>query len=1008
MLKAFFKPKWLHNDPQVRLHALQALDASRPENREVLQAAATSDSDTLVRRAAIKRINDLDILWRIAQNELDAESRSTAQQRFVALLAGVESGAPPLGALLQHLAAVTDQKIIDEIARRGVEIELRLAALQRVEREALLGDIALNDKDAGLRVAAVERIMQKSTLERVAKNARTKDKRVSGVARGKLEKLATEADRPARLQQRARNVCVTLTGLTQSKDLGEAPERMHAAEMEWTAILNDWDSEKDGAFAAELAQHYTDARAALETLLEKHAQIAGQQRAMAAQREALRAKNNQLCEQLESIATTLEQHTAPDAEDKRRSTTARRQIQDEWQASGDLPAAEQHSLRTRYDAAVSRIDACSADIACLLAAQENADILLARAQTLLKADSPPQESDIKTLEIMRKAITQPRHYALDAAIYQGLDEAFSQLNARHAQHLQKVKDDVEKLKHLVKGIEQAAADGLSKQATALQREAQQIYAALPPHDAGILRKQGLVSRWQAAEKAIRELWSWKKWAGAPVKERLVEEMEALARALNEPSELERDYYTIAQQIHQAREQWKNLGATDTTTNQLWQRFTTACDAAHAPCAAFFSAERAQRAEHAQQKQAICTNLEQFIAQTDWDHADWKKVERALRDGREEWSRVGPTERAQSKTLSKRFNALMDDLAARLAAERKLNKTKKETLIKGMEQIADSLQNVSADSPAVQDAVKQARQLQSQWKTLGMSTDSATLWNTFRAASDRVFARRQALHEAQDQEHQANLELKRALCAQIEELAQLQGDALVQARSRLQQAKNDFESAGPVAKQDSPGIQQRFRDACLAFEKQERTRQVQAREQSILLLQRKAQLCCELDGAICALLGGALTQEAAEAHLNSAQDSWQSLAPLEDAIEKRIAARFQCTTDSLRGLLGDKRAEYSDNFTKQQQANLATKEQLCLRAEISAGIDSPSEYRQQRMQFQVELLTRRLRAGEPDTDAVQSDAEALTCEWEFIGSVPVTAADTLQARFNRAHQALRNL
>ena len=128
MLKAFFKPKWRHKDPQVRVRALQALDASRPDNRAVLQEAATSDSDALVRRAAIIRINDLDVLWKIAQNETDAETRTAAQQRFIALLAGIDPEAPPLAARLQQLTAVVDQKVIDEMARRGVEIELRFAA----------------------------------------------------------------------------------------------------------------------------------------------------------------------------------------------------------------------------------------------------------------------------------------------------------------------------------------------------------------------------------------------------------------------------------------------------------------------------------------------------------------------------------------------------------------------------------------------------------------------------------------------------------------------------------------------------------------------------------------------------------------------------------------------------------------------------------------------------------------------------------------------------------------
>jgi len=164
-----------------------------------------------------------------------------------------------------------------------------------------------------------------------------------------------------------------------------------------------------------------------------------------------------------------------------------------------------------------------------------------------------------------------------------------------------------------------------------------------------------------------------------------------------------------------------------------------------------------------------------------DNADWKKVERVLRVARVEWSRIGPTERAKSKTLNKRFNALMDDLAARLAADRKLNKARKETLIKRMEELADSLQNVAAIHRHTRRG-HAGQAITVAMENAGASTDSAGLWNTFRAASDRVFARRQALHEALDQERQTNLALKCALCAQIEEYAQLQGDALAQARA----------------------------------------------------------------------------------------------------------------------------------------------------------------------------------------------------------------------------------
>ncbi len=208
----------------------------------------------------------------------------------------------------------------------------------------------------------------------------------------------------------------------------------------------------------------------------------------------------------------------------------------------------------------------------------------------------------------------------------------------------------------------------------------------------------------------------------------------------------------------------------------------------------------------------------------------------------------------------------------------------------------------------------------------------------------------------------------------------------------------------MAKQDAHAIQQRFRNACQAFEQQERARQAQEREQAVQLWRRKVQLCAELDNAIAAVLAGTLTQEAAEARLTGAQDSWRTLAPLEDAIEKRIAARFQGTADTLHGLLGAKRAEYADSFNKQQQANLAAKELLCLRAEIAAEIDSPPEYRQQRMEFQVEQLALRMRTGDSGADTTHVDADALAREWEFIGTIPASVTDALQARFERAHKA----
>ena len=461
----------------------------------------------------------------------------------------------------------------------------------------------------------------------------------------------------------------------------------------------------------------------------------------------------------------------------------------------------------------------------------------------------------------------------------------------------------------------------------------------------------------------------------------------------------RDYHDIADKIRAARDQWKELGATDNAgAKALWERFKSACDAAYAPCEVHFAREREQRKQHAAQKTAICDGLEQFIAGSDWENADWKKIELLLRTARAEWNAIGEVERALSNTLNKRFRVVMDDLAERLSAEKKLNKSKKDTLIQRMEQLADSVKELVADSPALKDAISQAKQLQSQWKLIGQSAESNRLWNTFRAASDRIFAQREAVHAAADQQRLEHLARAQALCAQVEELSRLQGEALRQSRGKVQQLKADFEHVGALPKDAEREVTQHFQRACREFEQQEKAGLRHEREQSARVFERKVELCTELERATEQLLSGASTSEIAATQMRAAQEAWQALASLPDTVEELINARFQAAVDTLHGLQGPQRDTVAAQFAKRAQEHLASKELLCLRLEIATGIESPPEYRAQRMQYQVDQLARRMKTGETQ-DAAQ--VPQLVRQWCFIGPVAATHADAVQARFERA-------
>jgi hypothetical protein len=127
-----------------------------------------------------------------------------------------------------------------------------------------------------------------------------------------------------------------------------------------------------------------------------------------------------------------------------------------------------------------------------------------------------------------------------------------------------------------------------------------------------------------------------------------------------------------------------------------------------------------------------------------------------------------------------------------------------------------------------------------------------------------------------------------------------------------------------------------------------------------------------------------------------------LASLPDAWETGITARFQLAVETLYGLHGPQRDATAAALRKRQQENIARRELLCLRLEIATGAESPPEFRQQRMQYQVDQLAQRMRSGSFGSDADRQPAvQAIVHEWNFAGPVPVEHARRLSERFEHA-------
>jgi hypothetical protein len=205
------KPGWLSKDASARLAAV--LHDNAPELLASLGRLAREDADTEVRIAALKRLADPGIAQGLAHDDADPKVRAQARTLWLDLLSGTHASAPSLPERVRLLKAQDEVELIEHIARRAHEPELRRAALARAARPAFLAERALDDADADIRASAVDRIDDEAQLARLAERARKSDKQVNRRARDRIETLRLARGDGATLEQRARSLCEQLEQL---------------------------------------------------------------------------------------------------------------------------------------------------------------------------------------------------------------------------------------------------------------------------------------------------------------------------------------------------------------------------------------------------------------------------------------------------------------------------------------------------------------------------------------------------------------------------------------------------------------------------------------------------------------------------------------------------------------------------------------------------------------------------------------------------------------------------
>jgi len=940
----FTQPKWQHQDSTVRAVAIEDL-----HDPDILSQIAQKDEAAIVRQTALAKIENLTVLKNIAEQDKNDEVRAKAKQRFREVFCGQHQTSLPLEARLTELNQTpdSDSDLLLHIAKNAEEAELRLAALNKIQDETLISDIAIHDSMLKVRLAAVDKLTQESELENVAKSLKNKDKRVSRAAHDKLSAMTQRVERSEKVGLEFQEICSRLEELGKNTVFGKKEHtELMQLQVRWEAL------EKEAEILS----------VPIETEPYQQARNILNQREQAF--KTLQTAKQTLCDQADALLADI-QTSQKDSGQIDSFPQRLADIQAEWanvQAFDD--ESEESQWQARFKKISDSIETAYTRSKTGHSIANSLEAICKEAENLLQSGIGIRNNDIKNLKkhwadsILGVEVTD----VIDD-LKKRFDKAIQALKSKFEQQKEKQGEYLEKLDGLLKDTETALEKGELQTSISKEKEARAIFRKLV--DLPSKQHNALENHFQTLSSKIKELKSWQRWGDHRERENLCQAMEKLAK--DEEISVEKK----AQEIRNAQDKWKSLDSK--ASNTLWRRFSKACDVAYEPCKVHFEKKAKERKENASKREELCARLEAFSAEIDWEKPNWKSIFNTVRDIDKTWRSIGPTERKLRKSLTKRFDESMKTVQEHLDKERKRNlKQRGKLIIKA--RAASAIEDLN-------EAIETTKKLQSQWEVTVPLTHRAErkVWKCFHNACDKVFDRRRQKFQQSDAERQANLDKKDKICKDIETLADSDEKSMQTLLSAFKTLKEEWDAVGEIPRKVSRGAEKRFAKVCQYFEKTYQARLVSAKREQLDKLREKAAICLALEQA----------ESRDESEIVNAQEKWNTLNPLSDSrLEKAITRRF-------------KKACETSGQAKNVEKAVKEKETLCLRMEILAGVDSPPEAMQARMQYQVERLSKAMGDRDSNVNDKSKDAQTIVQTWYTTGEVFGEKSVLLEQRFDKA-------
>ena len=467
----------------------------------------------------------------------------------------------------------------------------------------------------------------------------------------------------------------------------------------------------------------------------------------------------------------------------------------------------------------------------------------------------------------------------------------------------------------------------------------------------------LNSKMAGMQGRLRELREWHHWSNDKIRKRLIAEMEVLPAADLHPD-------ALLDRVKSLQAEWKSLEQSEQIPGEkhfasaawMWRKFSAAGHTAFDTAKPYLEKRSEIQSRHAQSLATFCADLEQLSEQVP---TDWTALGKAMTRGRKKLHDLNNVPAKQRQAFARKLKSALDKGNKVIQDHYQLVEKEKMKLIRSASQLIHM--------PERSEAIAQAKSLQSNWQAAGSlwRSKEQELWNQFREHLDPLFAELKEQQETIRTADKERLSAQKALCEELKTILKSEAD-LASQHGLVQGLQDSWKDIEHPDRKLVAAFQTMVTDYQTRV-KQDRQQEANADRDRWWL---KSALLHELT------VSGRTAKGAISKKTRDKVDKTWPDKSSDNGLEVTMDKSCQ---EILAAEAADRVADDAEDL--KSEARL-----LCIQLEFVAGLQSPEEDRDQRMQYQVDRLAESM-SGESARRPAKEEARDSEIIWLGMYALP---------------------